>query len=268
MISCIITTKNEQQVIEDLLLSIKKQSYKNFEIIVVDNNSIDQTVKISKKYTSKVFNFGPERSAQRNYGVKKAKGEYVLILDADMQLERDVLSECIKKTKKSNLGAIVISEKSFGIGFWAKCKAFEREFYVGEDSIEAARFFKKDIFKKYGGYDLSITGPEDWDLPLRMRKDGVKMGRIKSYILHNEKKLSLFRTAKKKMYYASHARVYLSRHPEMIMSQGNLLFRPMFFRKWYKFVENPVLGLGMIFMRTVELTGAGLGFIIGLIKNK
>lgn len=261
LVSVIITTKNEENVIEDILGSIKKQSFKNFEIIVVDNNSTDKTVKISKGYTKIVFNKGPERSAQRNFGVRKAKGEYVLILDADMQLSKKVLEECVRVAQKSGFGAIVIPEKSFGRGFWAQFKIFEREFYEGEEDIEAARFFKKTLFKKFGGYDLSMTGPEDWDLPLRMRKAGVKIGRIKSYILHNERSFSPLRSARKKFYYASQAKVYLKRHPEMIVSQGNLLLRPVFFKKWKKLLANPFLSLGMFVVRSVEMTGAALGVL-------
>jgi len=64
-------------VIEDLLKSIKKQSYSPIETIIVDNSSIDKTVEIAKKYTKYVFTKGPERSSQRNYGAKKAKGKYL-----------------------------------------------------------------------------------------------------------------------------------------------------------------------------------------------
>lgn len=261
-ISLVITTKNEQSVIDDLLQSIKKQSYRNYEIILVDNNSIDKTKEISSKYTKRIFNKGPERSSQRNYGVRVARGSYVLILDADMRLQKNVLRECIQKMEKDkSFGALVIPEKSFGQGFWVKFKIFEREFYEGEENIEAARFFKKDVFNKFGGYDTSITGPEDWDLPLRMRKSGIKIGRIKSYIMHNERNFSPWKSAKKKFYYASHAKIYLTRHKEMALSQGNLLFRPVFFKKWKKLVSNPSLALGLFVMRFIEMVGAAFGVL-------
>lgn len=268
LVSVVITTKNEEEVISDLLESVKRQTYKNKEIIIVDNASTDRTKIISRKFTKKVFDKGPERSSQRNYGVKVAKGEYVLILDADMQLQKNVLKECVGKMfKDESIGALVIPERSFGKGFWTQFKVFEREFYEGEDDIEAARFFRKSLFKKFGGYDKSITGPEDWDLPLRMRKSGVKIGRINSFILHNEKTFSPLRSAKKKFYYASHASVYLKRHPEMVTSQGNLLFRPVFFKKWRKLLSYPYLAIGMFFVRSIEMVGAGLGVLYSLSKK-
>ena len=268
LVSVIITTKNEHDVISDILESIKKQTYRNSEIILVDNHSSDKTLNIAKGFTKKVFTKGPERSAQRNFGVEKARGEYVLILDADMVLTKKVLEEAIELFEKEKaVGAVVIPEKSFGIGFWTKFKIFEREFYEGEDSIEAARFFKRTLFNKFGGYDKSITGPEDWDLPLRMRKAGIKIGRVKSFILHNERRFSPFKSAKKKFYYASHARVYLSRHPEMVVSQGNLLFRTVFLRKWPKLITHPYLSIGMFFVRLIEMSAALAGVLYSFRKR-
>ena len=267
MISCIITTRNEAETLPDLLASLNKQTYTDFEVVLVDNNSTDVTNKIAKKFGARVFNKGPERSVQRNFGAAKAKGEYILILDADMVLEFEVLSQLAELSKKNSISAAVIPEKSFGEGYWAKCKAFEREFYLGEDSIEAARFFDKKIFNKFNGYDTSLTGPEDYELPLRMKKGGIKIGRIKGFILHNEKKFSPLKSARKKFYYASHARAYLKKHPEMALPQGNLLFRPVFFRKWKKLASQPILAVGMFLMRTIEATGALFGFIAGFFRQ-
>lgn len=268
LISIIITTKNEEVVLKDLLTSIFKQSYKNFEIILVDNFSTDKTVKIAEKYTKKIFTKGPERSTQRNFGVKKARGEYVLIVDADMVLTRNVLRSSLKViTSSPKLEALVIPEKSFGDGYWAKCKAFERQFYLGDKNIEAARFFKKRIFEKFGGYDTKITGPEDWDLPLRMKKAGVTIGRISEFILHNERKFSPWRSAKKKFYYALHSKEYLNRHPEMILTQGNLFFRPQFYKNLNKLLENPPVTLGFLFTRFLEMSGAFIGITLALLRK-
>ena len=269
MISVIITTKNESVHLPKLLKSLFRQSYKDFEAIVIDNKSTDGTKDIARMVGARVFDKGPERSAQRNFGVQQAKGEYVLILDADMILTKGVLKDCAGKVEESPAtGVLIIPEKSFGIGFWAKCKAYEREFYEGEESIEAARFFRKDLFRKFGGYDTSITGPEDYDLPLRMKKAGVKIGRIKSYILHNEKRFSPLKSAQKKFYYASKAGAYLRKHPEMAIKQGNLLFRPVFFRKWRKLVDHPVLAIGMFLIKALEMAEVLFGVIYSGIIRK
>ena len=68
----IVTTKNEEKNIENCLQSIKSQTYKNLELIIVDNFSDDKTVEIAKTYEAEVYLKGNERSAQRNFGAAKA----------------------------------------------------------------------------------------------------------------------------------------------------------------------------------------------------
>src|SRR3989344_6174590 len=124
LVSVVITTRNSEETLGKLLKSVKQQSYKYKEIVVVDNDSRDKTKEIALKYTKKVYNQGPERSRQRNFGAEKAKGQYLLFLDSDMVLTEKVMEECVGEIKKgnANIGGVVIPEKSFGKGFWTKCK--------------------------------------------------------------------------------------------------------------------------------------------------
>ncbi|MDO8638522.1 MAG: glycosyltransferase [Candidatus Daviesbacteria bacterium] len=268
LVSIIVTTKNSVYTIDDFLKSIKKQTFKNIEIILVDNSSSDSTVEITKKYTKKVFIKGPERSAQRNYGVSKSIGDFVLILDSDMVLTKDVVKECAELALiDKKIGGIIIPEKSFGSNFWAKVKAFEREINEGEGYFEAARFFPKKVFQEFQGYDENLTGPEDWDLPQRISKK-YKISRIKSYILHNEGKTSVINLMKKKYYYGLSADKYLSKQKMSPISSKTLYFlRPAFYRNWKKLLSCPTLTLAMILMLTLEMIGGGWGYLIGKFRK-
>lgn len=114
-VSVIITTKNEEKNMENILTSLKNQTLKDLEIIVVDNNSTDKTKDISKNFGALVLNQGPERSAQRNFGVLKSTGKYVVILDADMILEPRVLEECFENAHRNpELKTITIREEPMG----------------------------------------------------------------------------------------------------------------------------------------------------------
>src|SRR5665811_1228312 len=109
MVSVIITTKNEERNIENCLKSIKEQSYSNIEIIVVDNYSSDKTKEIARRYTDKVYDKGPERSAQRNYGmIDKSSGEYVMFVDADMVSSRDLIGDCVEFIERGKYVALHI----------------------------------------------------------------------------------------------------------------------------------------------------------------
>lgn len=272
LVSVIITSKNEEEVIGRLILSIKNQTYPNKEIIVVDNNSSDETLKIAKQMGARVYNFGPERSAQRNFGAKKAKGKYLLILDADMKLSPTVIEECVRAmVRDPNLGEVVISEESLANTFWGKVKTFERSFYneKGDELTDAARFFRRDVFFKAGGYDETITGPEDWDLPETIKEMGYKVGRVKSKIYHYERINSPFEVAYKKFYYAIRAHRYLKKHKISLVSSKTIFFlRPVFYRNWKKLLSHPLLSLGMIVMLTLEQVWGMIGYFYGRIFNK
>ena len=97
LVSVVITTKNEEKNIENCLQSIRRQTFKDIELIVVDNFSEDKTAELAEKYHAKVYFEGNERSAQRNYGAKVARGEYLIYLDADMILSPTVIEECVAK---------------------------------------------------------------------------------------------------------------------------------------------------------------------------
>ena len=102
LVSVIIPTKNSAKTLEKCLQSVKNQSYPNIEVIVIDNNSIDKTKEIAKKYTIMVFNKGPERSAQVNFGGRQARGKYLYRVDSDFIIEKDVVQECVEKCEREN----------------------------------------------------------------------------------------------------------------------------------------------------------------------
>lgn len=262
MVSVIISTKNSEATIEECLKSVKQQTYPDTEILVIDNYSTDRTGEIAKKYGAKVFLRGPERSSQRNFGAQNARGELLFFLDSDMQLTPVVIEECVEKISKENASAIIIPEISIGEGFWAKCKALEKECYIGDETIEAARFFKREIFWKFDGYDEEIAGGgEDWDLPFRIKKAGYKICRICALIKHCEGKLTLLKSMKKKYYYAKTVEKYIKKHPDIARKQFTL-FRPAFVRNWAKLTRDPIHAIGMMFMKTSEFGAGGLGYLL------
>lgn len=266
-ISIIITTKNEEKVIGRLLESISFQTYKNYEVILVDNKSSDKTVFIAKKYNVKTYTMGPERSAQRNFGASKSHGSYLLFLDADMELSPNVLMSCIDQIENTKSKIVTIAETTVGNRWISKIRKFEREMYMDEPDYEVPRFFDRQVFFEFGGYDTNLTGPEDYDLPFRMRGK-YKSTRVNDYIYHHEEYATLYGLLRKKFYYAGQGALYAQKHPELVRVQGTILFRSVYFKNWKKFIKSPFLGISFIFVRVLEMIWAVSGFINKMgIKN-
>jgi glycosyltransferase involved in cell wall biosynthesis len=264
LVTVIVTTRNNHSTLDACLASITNQTYEPIELIVVDRDSSDGTKMIARYYTSLVFNCGPERSVQRNFGVNKASGEYVVIIDSDMELTPHVIQDGVDTMlyKPSTTG-IIIPEESFGRGFWAQCKSLERSFYHGNDAIEAARFFPKEVYQQVGGYDESMVSGEDWDLSARVRNLG-RIERITSLIRHNEGQFKLVQSLRKKYYYAGKAKAYFAKNDvgaKLTSTVGPLQRYRLFFSQPKKLLVNPFIGLGMLFMKTCEYGFGAVGYV-------
>jgi glycosyltransferase involved in cell wall biosynthesis len=257
LISAIITTKNEEKNIKKCLESVVAQSYPKdeLEIIVVDNDSQDKTKEIALKYTDKIFDKGPERSAQRNFGVERSKGEYFIYLDADMVLSENVIRDSVEKIKNDpSIIALHISEIVAGKKFFSKVRRFERSFYDGT-VIDGARFIKREAFISIKGFDETLTGPEDWDLDKKLRNVG-RVELVKTPIFHNEAEFNLKKYLNKKGYYSQKFDTYIAKwgkdDPD-IKKQFSVWYR--FFGvfiergKWKKLLAHPILTGGMYFLR-------------------
>src|SRR3989344_5776368 len=99
MISIIIPAYNEERYLPKLLDCIKRQSFRNYEVIVADADSADSTKKIAKKYGCRVVKGGMP-GAGRNNGAKAAKGVILLFLDADSLIEMDFVKKYVQDIKK------------------------------------------------------------------------------------------------------------------------------------------------------------------------
>lgn len=258
LISVIIPTYNEERNIATCLEAIFRQDYPRdrLEIIVVDNNSIDRTKEMAKKYTDKVYNFGPERSAQRNFGVKQASGKYILYLDADMTLSGKVIEKCINKCEKENCIALYIPERIIGEGWWIRVRDFERSFY-NATCIDAVRFVKRDEFLKVKGFDENFFVAEDWDFDRKIKEVG-KVDIINIPLYHNEGKFNLKKYLRKKYYYSKSFNKYVQKWGKddpVIRKQlgfGYRLFGVFTENgKWKRLLRHPLLTLGTYFLRIV-----------------
>ncbi len=252
-LSVVVTTRNEAENIASCIRAFDSVVAQGLaEVIVVDNASTDDTKQIAKSLNAKVFDKGPERCAQRNYGWRQAAGDWVLVLDADMILPPETINEILSVEDGD---AFWIPEVRSGSGFRTKVRNFERSFYDGT-CIDALRLFRKDILNKTGGYDESLlAGGEDWELDIRILEQGAKCALLKNHLIHNEQQLSLSRLMAKKAYYAKGFARYKEKWPNhrAVKMQFSPVYRfiGVFTEngKWRKVLRHPILFLGVVFER-------------------
>ncbi len=259
MISIIITTKNSEIFISDCINAIKNSTYKDVEIIVVDNYSEDKTIDIAKELGAKTFNKGPERSAQRNYGAQVSSGDIIGFLDVDMCLSENVISECFYIfNNNKNIKALYIPENIFGNSFFNRVRNFERSFY-NATVIDAVRFFRKEDFIKINGFDTNLNGTEDWDIDRRIKEIG-EVSIINSPLYHKENH-TLKEYIIKKSYYASNFENYFKKWGFDDTTKKQFGFYYRYFgvfienSKWKKMLKHPIYTLSMYFLR----------FLIGIV---
>ncbi|MBI4058007.1 glycosyltransferase [Candidatus Microgenomates bacterium] len=253
-VSVIVPTKNEEVNIVRCLTSVKKQTYKGkIEIIVVDNFSTDKTVHLAKKFTSKVWKRGSERSAQRNFGAEHARGDYLLFLDADMELSRGAIADCVKLAQLPHSVIVTITERGRGYDFWGRALALEKNtYYQGPTYLVSSRFFPREPFLKLGGYDQSLVAAEDWDLTQRFLNEGFVMRITRSSVYHHEPKATLITLIKKEMYYIKNIARYAKKHPLAFSYQGSILYRGfVWIRSWRTLIRHPLLTLGFLWYKLV-----------------
>lgn len=265
LVSIIVPTKNEAENLQNMFSSLVNQSYPNFEVIINDDaNTSDSTPTIISKFSRalriKYIHDNISLASGRLQGSKIAQGEYMLHIDADMELTINVIKSCIEVIKQGHQ-AVIIPETGIGDGFWNSVHAFEKSLYIGDDSMESARFFLSSAYWSVGGYNPKMVLSEDKDMDLRLRDAGFTIGRTSDHIFHHEKNFSPIRSIKKKFFYGKTSPVFISAHFGHSLKQANLIFRPAYFRHWRKLIAHPVLSIAMLVLKSLETFSVLLGLI-------
>ena len=154
LVSAVIPAYNEEEHVKECIETLLEQSYKPFEIIFVDDGSIDNTVNIIKNYDVILFqqaHKGPGEA--RNFGVSKCRGEIVVFVDADMRFDKDYIKNLVKPIlEKKSIGTNheeeLVSNKE---NIWARCWGRRLTTFKGDFAI--FRAIRKDKFLEAGGFD-------------------------------------------------------------------------------------------------------------------
>lgn len=178
MVSLIITSYNYAQFVERALRSALEQSLPRdqFEVVLIDDASTDNTHKILDNFCDdcRIFRLDQNKglAAARNFGVEKAKGQFVVFLDADDYMHRDLLRVQKLFLEENN------SIDAVSTDYWLVDERGQHLQHVDASlhPIACGIMFRKDFLHNIGLYDESFRAREEEDLRIRW---------VKQYNIHN-----------------------------------------------------------------------------------
>lgn len=262
LVSVVIPTKDSASTLRATLHSLQEQTYPRVEIIVADNESSDETVRIARAVGCIVLTGRfQERSAQLNASLKIASGLYFYRVDADFLVGPQVIEEAVAACEQLDFGAILIHNRSDpSKSIWAQVRRFERDMYRDDDLNVAARFVRTDLLRRLGGFDEDLVAGEDYDLHRRLVQANVRLGRISSVELHVGEPHTLREVWNKHFYYGRTFVRYLTKHKAFAVRQLSPV-RPAMMRHWREFLANPRLSFVFVVYLVVKYA-AGLSGLL------
>lgn len=176
ILSLIMPCYNQAQYIDEAIQSVIRQTYKDWELIIVDDGSTDDSFSIAKSYAQsdiriKAFsqdNGGPSKA--RNNGVKRSSGKYIMFFDSDDRLAPQYLERGIQYMTSHPECTVFYSRlKRFGkmndeVGI--HFISYEQELCVS--SLFLTCIIKRSDFVRIGGFDEQMKGYEDWEMFIRL----------------------------------------------------------------------------------------------------
>ena len=183
-ISVIIPIYNCEKYIKECLSSLIEQTFKNFEIICINDGSTDNTLKILKEFKkldNRIFIFNQNNTGPgiaRNVGMNKSKGEYLIFLDSDDIFKKTMLEELYIKIKENDSDVVVCNSQNFEIKKKRK-KFYEKNYLTNDEIIKQKTFSSLDIKKDF--FNLFIWWP--WDKIFKRKyieNLGIKFQNLKS----------------------------------------------------------------------------------------
>lgn len=232
--SIIVPVYNRPLEIDDLLMSLTNQTFQDFEVLVIEDGSTELCQAVVNKYRSelKIRYFKKENSGQgfsRNYGFKKAKGDYLVVFDSDCLIPPHYFESVNSRLAKSPLDCWGGPDKAHS-EFTSVQKAINYSMTSifttggirgssGQPHNYLPRSFNmgisREVYEKTGGYRITRMG-EDLEFSVRIKKEGFTAELIDDAFVYHKRRTDL-KQFFKQLFFFGRARINLARyHPEQI----------------------------------------------------
>lgn len=191
-ISIITVCYNSEKTIEDTIKSVLKQTYDNYEYLIIDGCSKDNTLKIVKKYEKdfkgKLRIFSEKDKGlydAMNKGIKLATGDIIGIINSDDVLaNKNVFKHIVKNYNKATdvlYGDLIYCDANLNIAI--------RDYISGKKKSKAwcpahpTMYIRKEVFERVGYYNLDYKVAADYDMMVRLNKANCRFQYLKEYMV-------------------------------------------------------------------------------------
>ena len=242
LVSIIVPCYNQAQFLNDSLQSVLNQTYKNWECIIVNDGSPDNTEEEAKKWCIRDNRFkylhkqNGGLSSARNAGIKLSKGEFILPLDADDILHSAYLTKLVPELANDEKLAIVSCYSNFFIDtvsnvvYKKKPKGTTYHALMFENILIATSLYRKPSWKIVNGYDEHMkTGFEDWEFWIAITKNGKEFKIIEEFLFYYRRTKNSMLSETLQNHRISNLEYVFKKHKELYVKHFDNTMEYMFF---------------------------------------
>jgi len=192
LVSVIIPVYNMEKYLAETISSVLVSTQQNFEIVIVDDGSTDDSQKVAMAFAEKderikfFIQKNSGASVARNHAIRMASGKYILPLDADDLVGKEYLEKAAEVLEKQQNVKLVVSRSVFfgeKQGEW-ELPAFSLRLLARKNLMNNCSMYRKSDWEKAGGYCEEMRGREDWDFWISLLKNGGDVYKLPIVGLH------------------------------------------------------------------------------------
>ena len=270
-VSIAIKGRENYSSLKACLFALEKQTYKNFEVILVGDREL-KNFKFKFKDHRIAFDkliISGDKNEARNAGFSKAKGKYFLYLDHDMRAQENLLESCLKSSKKFD--AIIIPEKGEGGNFLANCRKLERELIAYDLDTVTPRFFKHSIIDRGElPFDKRFGLLDEWGFNIKIKNKRVSTGIAKSYLLVSDTNASVKASVKNKFQRGLWMKNFQSIDSQEAWRRIDPIKRGVIFyaKNIHYLLKDPLHFIALMALKLIDMTAFLAGYMIAILSFK
>jgi glycosyltransferase involved in cell wall biosynthesis len=238
-VSVVIPCFKQAHYLSDAVESVVEQTYRNFEIIIINDGSPDDTKQVAQALINKhpkqsirlISQTNQGLAASRNAGIRAARGSYILPLDADDKIKPGFLQACTERvSREPELSIIAVNLEEFGdSNRRISCGVPLLKHMAIENQINYCSLYPKSLWEKVGGYRPSMRwGYEDWEFWISSLEKGARVSVISEHLfLYRKRGASMYSSA---LEHSTELQAQIAlNHPELY-DKGTLAWAAALFR--------------------------------------